>query len=134
MVEQEEKIQPKDKYSIYLKPDVQKVYTVPEIAKYLECTELEVRNVADYYHIKKIIVPTAKSRAAVFNWDSVRQIKEQYEARQKRIRDRYLKTHFQKKEPDITEEDHTLVTDKRCLELNYWPDVVPECFKECEEC
>ena len=25
---------------------------------------------------------------------------------------------------------HPLVTDKRCLKLGYWPDVIPDCFKE----
>ena len=27
---------------------------------------------------------------------------------------------------------HPLVTDKRWLKLNEWPDVIPDCFKECE--
>ena len=28
---------------------------------------------------------------------------------------------------------HPLVTDKRWLKLNEWPDVIPDCFKECED-
>ena len=29
--------------------------------------------------------------------------------------------------------EHPLVTDKRCLNLYYWPDVIPDCFKDMEE-
>jgi hypothetical protein len=28
------------------------------------------------------------------------------------------------------EEDHPLVTDKRCLRMSYWPDTVPKGFEE----
>ena len=28
------------------------------------------------------------------------------------------------------EEEHPLVTDKRCLRMNYWPETVPKCFEE----
>jgi len=30
-------------------------------------------------------------------------------------------------------QEHPLVTDKRCLNLYYWPDVIPDCFKDMEE-
>ena len=29
--------------------------------------------------------------------------------------------------------NHPLVTDKRCLNLYYWPDIIPDCFKEMED-
>lgn len=29
--------------------------------------------------------------------------------------------------------DHPLVTDERCLKTNWFPDVVPECFKDIDE-
>ena len=31
------------------------------------------------------------------------------------------------------EEDHPLVTDKRCFDLNWWPDTVPACFSTWED-
>ena len=39
---------------------------------------------------------------------------------------------LQEDEQRTKNEKHPLVTDPRCLDFNYWPDVVPDCFKECE--
>lgn len=31
------------------------------------------------------------------------------------------------------ETEHPLVTDKRCLKMNYWPNVVPKCFEDIDD-
>jgi len=33
-----------------------------------------------------------------------------------------------------SEGNHPLVTDKRFLQITYFPDIVPQCFKELDEC
>lgn len=33
----------------------------------------------------------------------------------------------------MTDEAHPLVTDPRCLDPNWWPDTVPDCFLDDEE-
>ena len=41
-----------------------------------------------------------------------------------------------RRDKNILNEDareHPLVTYKRCLNLYYWPDIVPDCFKDMEE-
>lgn len=37
--------------------------------------------------------------------------------------------HFDDLKADNADE-HPLVTDKRCLRLNWWPDIVPKCFED----
>ena len=31
------------------------------------------------------------------------------------------------------ETEHPLVTDKRCLKMSYWPNVVPKCFEDIDD-
>lgn len=42
-------------------------------------------------------------------------------------------THREKRAPVVTKDDeaaeHPLVTDLRCLKINYWPDTEPACFE-----
>lgn len=53
--------------------------------------------------------------------DRVTQLKEE--------RELYELTHKPEPEKVEKEEDHPLVTDKRCLRMNYWPDTVPKGFE-----
>lgn len=128
----EKKIEPKDKYLYTSKPEVQKIYTTQEIAEYLETTCSVIRNIVSYYHIPRSVVPTENSRAAFYSYDAVREIKEYFEAKKSKERQAIIRQKLLEKE--LTDEEaetlHPLVTDKRCLNLNWWPDVVPECFKE----
>ena len=111
------------------RPDVQKVYTTHEIADLLEISTTLVRNIASYYHIEYQIVQTGHSRAMMFTYDGVREIKARYEARLNKKKQSLVKI---ERTPEENEklEDHSLVTDKRYLSLNYWPDVIPNCFEE----
>ena len=122
-----------DLQDMYSKPEKQKVYTTQEIADLLEISTTLVRNIAGYYHIEYQIVQTGHSRAMMFTYDGVREIKARYEARLNKKKQSLVKI---ERTPEENEklEDHSLVTDKRCLILNYWPDVIPDCFKECEKC
>lgn len=116
------------------KPEKQKIYTTEEIAQILDTSLADVRNIASYYHIEHDVIQEGEAHRAYYTYDAYRLIKERVEMRRNKATKKALK-----KEPEITEEevaaleDHSLVTDRRCLNLNYWPDVVPVCFKECEE-
>lgn len=116
------------------KPEKQKIYTTEEIAQILDTSPTDVRNIASYYHIEYDVIQEGEAHRAYYTYDAYRLIKERVEIRRNKATKKALK-----KEPERTEEevaaleDHSLVTDKRCLNLDYWPDVVPVCFKECEE-
>lgn len=111
------------------RPDIQKVYTTRELADLLNTTDAQIRNIANYYHIEYKVIKTQKSRAMIFDYDAARLVKARHEVRlqkkkQLAITERQAPTEIEKLE------DHRLVTDKRCLNLNYWPDTTPDCFKE----
>ena len=124
----------KGMFGIYEKPDAQKVYTVQETADLLEASCDEVRKYIVYRNIPHKVIRTKESRAIILDYDAVRLIKEYHEAKLKKReetkRNELLKT--QREETVVTEqaEDHPLVTDKRCLKLSWWPDIIPDCFKE----
>ena len=40
--------------------------------------------------------------------------------------------HFDDLKVDKADE-HPLVTDKRCLKLNWWPDIIPKCFEDLDD-
>ena len=127
----------KGMFGIYEKPDAQKVYTVQETADLLEASCDEVRKYIVYRNIPHKVIRTKESRAIILDYDAVRLIKEYHEAKLKK-REETKKNELLKKQSEETAdtekaEDHPLVTDKRCLKLNWWPDIIPDCFKECEE-
>ena len=118
----------KGMFSVTQRPEIQKIYTVQEIADLLETSCETVRNITNHYKVEHKIESTKKSRAAIYTYDAMRQIEAYYKERQRKA---IKKT---KKVEEVTEviegaELHPLVTDKRCLKLSWWPDIVPECFK-----
>lgn len=120
-----------NEYSVMNKPDVQKFYTTQEIAFLLDISEFHVRNIVSYYKIEKDIVQSKSKRIAVYSYDNVRLIKQHWLARKNKKKQQKIKP--QKTQCVFNEEDHPLIKDKRCLDFKYWPDVIPDCFKECEQ-
>lgn len=123
----------KDKFLWTQKPDVQKVYTTQEIADVLGTTATVIRNITSYYNIEHSIQTTGNARAAFYSYDSMRLIKQYYEAIQKKAdmaEKNKLRLAFEKKEADSEKEQHPLVTDERFLKLSYFPEVVPNCFED----
>ena len=118
------------------RPDVQKFYTVQETADLLDTSCDEVRRIIGYYKVKHEVVITKQSRAIMLDYDSFRLVKNVYDEKQKRKAAALKATALKKDKPEeetTGAEDHPLVTDKRWLKLNEWPDTIPDCFKECEE-
>ena len=122
----------KGEFGIVQKPTVEKLYSTEEIALLLDCTTAIIRNIVSYYHIScEKVIKHKSARRAMYSYEAYKLIKNYRENKRK-----------YKTMPVMTDsnfegvtafEDHSLVTDKRCLDLNYWPDVIPDCFKECEE-
>ncbi len=128
----------KEMYSIPQRPDKQKSYSVLEAADLLNTSDMEIRRIIGYYKIKHEIVRTKQSRAIMIDYDAFRLVKEIHEQKDKRREEAAERAVIrkQKAEEENGADDasaHPLVTDKRCLNINYWPDIVPDCFKECEK-
>ena len=126
----------KEMYSMTQRPDKQKSYSVLEAADLLNTSDMEIRRIIGYYKIKHEIVRTKQSRAIMIDYDAFRLVKEIHEQKDKRreeaAKNVELKKQKHEEETDGAEK-HPLVKDKRFLSLSYFPNVIPDCFKECEE-
>ena len=116
------------------RPEIDRIYTVHEIAELFECSDNVVRNISFRLDIPHTYTTKNKARVVIYPYGSLRLFKNYFDARAKKRNETALKkVTLIRKEETTGAEDHPLVTDNRCLDLNYWPDVVPVCFKECEE-
>ena len=123
-----------DAYSLTQNPEIDRIYTVHEIAELFECSDNVVRNISFRLDIPHTYTTKNKARVTIYPYGSLRLFKNYFNARAKKRNETALKKVTLIREEETTgAEDHPLVTDKRCLNLNWWPDVVPDCFKECEE-
>lgn len=130
----EKKIEPKDKYNVYSRPNKDKIYTVQEIADLCECSCDVIRNVTNRLNIPHEYVTKNKARVSVYPYSSVKIIMEHQAEKEKKRKEIALKKDKAKENKAEDLKKHPLVTDVRCFDLNWWPDVIPDCFKEAEEC
>ena len=118
------------------RPDVQKFYTVQETADLLDTSCDEVRRIVLHYKVKHETVRTRRSRAIMLDYDAYRLVKLHFEEKVKRREEVRKKTELKAQgAEDKTDsaELHPLVTDKRWLKLNEWPDVLPSCLQETDK-
>ena len=109
----------------------EKLYTTEEISELLDCTTSVIRNIVSYYHIP---CEYMIHRRAFFSWNAYLKIKERHEARRNNKLQQIISARPEMTVEEIARlEDHSLVTDKRCLNLNWWPETIPSCFQEVEE-
>lgn len=122
-------------YNITHEIEEQRFFTTEDIAKMLDCTPSVIRNITSYYHIgSEEMVRDKRVKYAVYSYQAFKKIKWYRERRLAKSKAKELVLYTERTEEEIAAlEDHSLVTDKRCLDLNYWPDVVPSCFAETEE-
>ena len=122
-------------FGLFDRPDVQKTYTVQEIADMFNVTTDTVRNISNRMNLPHEYITKNRARLAVYPYEVVKIFREYFEAREKQRKlaeERKIKVVISE-EATATELDHPLVKDKRFLKLSYFPDVIPDCFKECEE-
>lgn len=122
-------------YDVIHEVEERRLFSIKEIAKMLDCSLLEIRNIIHYYHINFEKMVSGKGvRYAVYSYQAFMRIKMYHESRMKKASDKkdILSRKVQKKKV-MTLDEHPLVTDKRCLDLNYWPDITPSWFAELDE-
>lgn len=117
------------------RPDVQKFYSVQETADLLDTSCDEVRRIVLYYKVKHETVRTRQSKAIMLDYDAYRLVKDIHEEKEQKrkeaAKNAELKKQKHEEETDGAEK-HPLVKDKRFLSLSFFPDVIPDCFKEVE--
>ncbi len=105
-------------------------YTTRQLAELLGISSSCVSNIAIRYNIPKKVLISKKARVAYFSKESLEKFRNILDEMQ----DKRAKWEQKRTEATASLEEaetlHPLVTDRRCLNLNWWPDVVPECFKE----
>lgn len=119
-------------FGLFDRPDVQKTYTVQEIADMFNVTADTVRNISNRMNLPHEYITKNRARLAVYPYEVVKIFCEYFEAREKKRKlaeERKITVVVNDETPE-TIKDHPLVTDRRCLNINWWPDVVPDCFKE----
>ena len=119
-------------YDISNKPKEQRLFTTTEIAEMLGCTTSVVRNITNYYHIHSEKQMREKSvRRALYSYEAFRVIKEYRESRKNNSKRKLIVPCLERTEEEIAAlEDHSLVTDRKCLDLNWWPETIPSVFQE----
>lgn len=114
------------------KPEVQKMYSVQEIAEKFHVTCNTIRNLSNRMNLPHDFMITDRARIAVYPYESIKVLQEYFDKREKK-RKLAEQLKIRAMVNDETPEDiesHPLVKDKRCLKLSWWPDIVPVCFEE----
>ena len=106
-------------------------YTTQQVADLAGVSPSCVCNTAIRNNIYKIVRPAEKSRVAFYPKESAEKIIEIIRTRRdKRYKVAVKKAEETEKETLDLAELHPLVTDKRCLNIRYWPDITPKCFAD----
>lgn len=122
-------------YNITHEIEERRLFSIKEIAKMLDCSLLEIRNIINYYHIKfEKMVSGNGVKYAVYSYKAFMRIKGYHESRMEKTRGK-LTVLCQKmvKEEAAALDQHPLVTDKRCLDMDYWPETIPLVFMDDEQ-
>ena len=108
-------------------------YTTKQLAELLGISSSCVNNIAIRYNIPKKVLVAERARVAYFSKESLEKFRNILDEMQDKRAKWEQKKAATTAELAETETLHPLVTDKRWLKLNEWPDVIPDCFKENEE-
>ncbi len=108
-------------------------YTTRQLAELLGISSSCVSNIAIRYNIPKKVLISEKARVAYFSKESLEKFRNILDEMQdKRAKWEQKRTEATAAELEEAEALHPLVKDKRFLKLSYFPNVVPDCFKEVE--
>ena len=91
-----------------------------------------VSNISTKYKIDHILTTNHNSKVAYYSQEAVNKIFEIAELKKKQKCTPQKITEIAQQQT-ASAEDHPLVKDLRCLNFKYWPDIVPNCFKELDE-
>ena len=119
-------------YEIGQAPKDNRTFTTSEIALASGYSKEGVRGLLNKFRIKCKIRPTQTSREAVWDYTAYKAVmdwkKEKDEIRKSKEIKQPTKEYVQTLEE--LKKTHPLVRDVRFFRLSYFPETIPECFKE----
>ena len=115
--------------------EVEKGYlTTNQVADLAECSPACVCITAKKYNIFKVVKPSDTTKKAYFPKESAEKVIEIITTNRERRLQKSKETAEKKEaENSASAELHPLVTDKRCLRLSWWPDIMPKCFEDLDK-
>lgn len=122
----------------FTKPKQEKIFTVNEISNLVDYTPNAVCQIAKKLNVGLKHKPLVKGGSCYdFTYSDYLAIKKYVDER-KAIKEKFQQLNLAKiksKEETLQElkKLHPLVTDEKFFKLEFFPDVMPECFKEMEE-
>lgn len=118
-------------YSYTQTPEESRMFTISDIQKICGASPNIIRGIAERANIESFISKDRRNKV-VFTFQSMKQIVEIY--RHLSNVDEIARKNVNKAEVKTVEElraEHPLVKDDRFFKLSFFPDVIPNCFKEC---
>ena len=109
-----------------------RMFTISDIQKICGASPAIIRGIAERANIESFISKDRRN-TVVFTLKSTKQIIAIYR-NYSRV-DEIARRNRSRVEPKTIEQlraEHPLVKDDRFFKLSYFPDVIPNCFKECE--
>lgn len=116
-----------------VEPTEERMFTVSDIQKICGASPSIIRGIAERANIESFVSKDRRG-SIVFDFQSAKQIMKIYKHLSNV--DEIANSNRNRAEPKTIEElraEHPLVKDDRFFKLSFFPDVVPNCFKECEE-
>lgn len=115
----------REKFNYTQRPETERKFLASDMANALEITLPTFYALARKLDIDSELVKDNRNKGVLmFSYEGLRQCREELERREAQI---------EKPAPRpatvASAEEHPLVTDERCLNLNYWPETVPACFE-----
>lgn len=113
------------------KPPAERVFTTEDIALLSGYSKEGVRGIMAKLGFKPKIRPTKTSREGVWDYTAYKALMEWANYHnEKRAKLEAMKKTESTKTLEQLKAEHPLVSDDRCFKLSWWPDTVPDCFKE----
>ena len=121
----------REKWVYTQRPENERKFLASDMANALEVTLPTFYSLMKKLDLDSSLVKDARGRKVlVFSHDALARCREELERRENAEK---AKREIGRAELEAAQAEHPLVTDPRCLKFSYWPDVIPDCFKECEE-
>ena len=121
----------REKFNYTQRPENERKFLASDMANALEVTLPTFYSLMKKLDLDSSLVKDARGRKVlVFTHDALARCREELERSENAEK---AKRETGRAELEAAQAEHPLVTDPRCLKLSYWPDVIPDCFKECEE-
>ncbi len=121
----------REKWVYTQRPENERLFLASDMANALEVTLPTFYSLMRKLDLDNIKKPDGRGHNVMyFTHDALARCREELERRENAEN---AKRETGRAELEAAQAEHPLVTDPRCLKFSYWPDVVPDCFKECDE-